>query len=568
MAAPPQNLRLKVLLGAAFAALLGWWLIPGSAADRAAFSLVARAVANPPYFISGFGSRQTPWSLRTFSATAATDKRHAPLIVALGDDPQGVFQTSPPSPVDMAVVFSNFQRLGAKKAASAAVLAWDAPDVIGLTALETTLGKFDSLVMAAPVTRGASPQPIPPVFRRSSLPLSAVIGDPSMIPIVNRIPLPGVILGGTNANAGFQTIDSEKPDGPPFLLARWDDRVVFAFPLMVVLQRLEIPVDTIEIRPGSYIKLGKHGPTVPIDRHGRMTAPVARAKPYARIVAEDLIDGGDGLFPRQAPDPVILRDDRGLAEPATRQFSGSVAGVIAAIASDSGMAEPVAFPRPGIMREWLMLAVFCVMAAMVAGLAPLAARICYGLLGAAAVVVQFVGFGMAEAWLPGLAAWLAIASAWGCSRFLASRQTSKPGPTWIAGDVRDEAAPPTGGCEEKSATVEGNERPATDSQSQPILTDRPEADPCHDESIPADLTEAAAPPPEPPKKKPRAPRRKAEPKPPAEIPASPKPKRTRKPAAAEPSAETAPKPARKTTARKTTARKSAKRKSGEAPPDA
>jgi hypothetical protein len=562
VAAPPHRLRLKVLLGAAFAALLGWWLIPGSAPDRAAFSLVARAVANPPFFIGGFGTRQTPWSLRTFSAATATDKRHAPLIVALGDDPQGVFQTSPPSPVDMAVVFSNFQRLGAKKAASAAVLAWDAPDVIGLTALETTLGKFDSLVMAAPVTRGASPQPLPPVFRRTSVPVSAVIGDASMIPVVNRIPLPGVILGGTNASAGFQTIDSEQADDPPFLLARWDDRVVFAFPLVVVLQRLEIPVDAVEIRPGSYLRLGKSGPTVPIDRHGRMTAPLSRTKPYARIVAEDLIDGGDGLFPRQAPDPVILRDDRGSAEPSTSRFSANVAGVIAAIASDSGMAEAVSYPRPALTREWLLLAAVCALAAMIAGLAPMASRICYGLLGTAVVIAQFIGFGMAEAWLPGLAAWLAIATAWGFHHLLTILQNAKTDLTFSF-EGMDGSPQPSGECVENESTHETIHDPPMVEHSPPIPADRPEVGPCPDESVSPDLTEPVPSPAEPPKKKPRAPRRKAEPKPAAEIPSeAPKPKRTRKTATPEPAAEATPKPARKSAARK-----SARRKTGDAPPD-
>jgi hypothetical protein len=528
VAAPPHRLRLKVLLAAAFAALSGWWLIPGSAPDRAVFSLVARAVANPPYFIGGFGSRETPWSLRTFSATAATDKRHAPLIVALGDDPQGVFQSSPPSPVDMAVVFSNFQRLGAKKAASAAVLAWDSPDVISLTALETTLGRFDSLVMAAPVTRGASPEPLPPAFRKTSVPVSSVVGDASEIPVVNRIPLPGVILGGTNASAGFQTIDSESAEGPPFLLARWDDRVLFAFPLVVVLQRLEVPVDGVEIRPGAYLKLGKNGPTVPIDRHGRMTAPIAKVKPYARILAEDLIDGGDSLFPRQAPDPVILRDDRGSAEPGTRRFSEGVTGIIAAIASDSGMAEPVSFPRPGLMREWLMLAIVCAIAAMVSGLAPLASRIGYGLLGVAVLIAQFIGFGMADSWLPGPAAWLAVATAWCASRL----PHTKTG--------RDHTPQPS---------VESGRNDPIDE----TLADRP------DETVTAVLTETVPSPAEPPKRKPRAPRRKAEPEP---VEETPQPKRARK-TAAEPSADTPPKPARKTAARK-----SARRKSGETPPGA
>ncbi len=538
MAAPPDRLRLKALLGAAFAALAGWWLFPGTAPDRAAFLAVARGVANPPFFVSGFGSRETPWSLRTFSAATETDRSHAPLIVALGDDADGVFQGNPPSPVDMAVIFSNFHRLGAKKAASAAVLAWDAPDVIGLTALETTLGKFDSLVTAAPVSRGASPQPLPRQFRKTSVPVSAVIGDASMIPVVNRVPLPGVILGGENAKAGFQAIGSEPREGPPFLLARWDGRVVFAFPLVVVMQRLGVPVDAVEIRPGMHLKLGKHGPTVPIDRYGRMSIGVARTMPFARILAEDLIDGGDGLFPRQAPDPVILCDERGLSEPATRAFSAEMAGVVAAIASDSGMTAVAAYPRPGWFGEWLMLAVFATLAAAAAGLGRFAARICYGLLGCGVLVVQFIGFGMAEAWLPGLAALGSIGAAWLVPAWVTYRRQGKD---LAIGEVGEEPEPEPVNPPDAGVEVMPSEPDEVEETASPVLSDH--AGP------PAPAPDA------PPKKKARAPRRKAEPKPkPETAEEAPKPKRTRKPKEEVKAEVVTPKPARKRAARKSAKR--------------
>jgi hypothetical protein len=529
VAAPPDRLRLKVLLGAALVAMSGWLVIPGSALDRLAFVFVARGSANPPLFVTGFGSRSTPWNLRTFSASAEADARHAPLVVALGDDPQGIFQSSPPSPVDMAVIFSNFQRLGARKAASAAVLAWDDPDVIGLAALEKTLGKFESLVMAAPVTRGASPQPVPPEFRRASLPLSAVSGDPSFIPQVNRIPLPDVVLGGQLA--GFQVIDSEAPGPSPFLLARWEDRVIFSFPMMVVLQRLEIPVDKVEIRPGEHLKLGKNGPIVPIDRHGRMVTPAGKTKPFASIAAEALIDGDDDLFPRQAPDPVILLDDRGSAEPATRAFSARLSPVIAAIASDSGMSQGKDYPRPRLGMEFLLLLVLCGLCAAITGLRGMAGWVCFGLVATMLITAQFLGFS-AGWWLPGPTGIVTLAAAALLSNWL-GRATLK--------DPAVASAPPS---------------PAPAATPAISLPDSvPDASPTGDETPrPGEAHDAPAAVPV--KKKPRAPRRAtpaAETAAPSADTEPPKPKRTRtrKSVARD---EGASKPARKT-ARKSTSRK-------------
>ena len=346
--------RFKVLLAAAATATVAWLWLPGTALDRAAFSAVARGFANPPFFISGNGSHAGPWKLRTFVSHAKPDSRQSPVIVSLGDDPEGVFQSSPPSPIDLAVILANFQRLGAKKAATAAVLAWDAPDPIGLTALDKAISRFDSLVMAAPLSRGAVPEPMPPAFRRASIARDKVHGDVSSLPVVNRIPIPGIILGKENTLAGFQLLESEPATDFPPLLARWEDRIVFSFPLLTVLQGLELPLDGIEIRPGQFLKLSPDGPILPIDQYGRLTIPLKPLAPGAEIPAEALIDGGDELFPKQAPGSVILRDLRSAAEPATRAYSRQLPALIATITS-AGLAPEhefcAAFKRMGNRRS-------------------------------------------------------------------------------------------------------------------------------------------------------------------------------------------------------------------------
>ncbi|RPJ34335.1 MAG: hypothetical protein EHM17_06970 [Verrucomicrobiaceae bacterium] len=418
---------LRVPLTAALAAFIGWILLPGTALDRAAFKTVARSTANPPFFITGEGSHANPWKLRTFASKQRLDPKRAPLIVSLGDDPEGFFQSSPPSPIDFAVILSNFQRLGAGKAATAAVLAWDKPDPIGLAALDKTLGRFDSLVMAAPLTRGAVAEPMPAAFRNASVSVSRIHGDITSLPVVNRVPLPGVILGKENTRAGFQTLDSEPASRFAPLLARWDDRVVFAFPLLAAMQGLDLPLDGIEIRLGEYLKLSPQGPVVPLDRFGRLALPLGQVTPFAEIAADALIDGGDDLFPKQAPEPVILRDDHSAAEPATRAFSGNLAPVIAAIASDTGLAPARVIARFTCCQEIVLLSLLIAALKLISLLPSYPRNIAFVLLAGFCLTAQILATASAV-WLPWLAAFAAIATTFVVCKLSPSVTTSPVNP--------------------------------------------------------------------------------------------------------------------------------------------
>ncbi|MEY3895656.1 MAG: hypothetical protein RLZZ214_1175 [Verrucomicrobiota bacterium] len=403
--------RFGVLLVSAAAAMGVWQWIPGTPLDRAAFSAVASGFVNGPLFVSGQGTHASPWKLRAFSSETKPDKRQAPVIVSLGDDLEGFFKSSPPAPIDMAVVFKNFQRLGAKKAATAAVLAWETPDTIELAALEKSLDRFDALTMAAPLSRGVVTAPMPPAFRRASIPVTAVHGDTSALPVVNRIPIPGVILGGEKTRAGFSVLESETPGQFLPLMARWEDRVVLSFPLLTVLQRFDLPPAGMEVRLGEFLRLGPNGPIVPIDRYGRLELPLKPLSAYAQFPAEALIDGGDGLFPKQAPDPVILRDDRSAAEPGTKAFSKSLSAIIAAISSDDGMGKIRAYPR--LEKKWELWILGTVVAVLTAlcGLATFSRHVAALVFAGICIAAQWIAFGTAAIWLPGfplLAAVLAM----------------------------------------------------------------------------------------------------------------------------------------------------------------
>ncbi len=393
--------RSLVLLFAGGAAFGTWAALPGTVIDRAAFRAVVRGFANPPFFISGSGSRAEPWSLRTLSATPHVPPEAAPVVVDLGDDPGGVFQSSPPSPVDIAVILRNLRRLGADEVAVAAWLAWEQPDAISLAALELELEEFSAVLTAAPLSRGPVGEPLPPAFREASLPLAAVEGDVSQLPQVNRVPLPGLVLAG---KAGFTVLEAEPGNGVP-LLARWDDRVVLAFPLLALLERENLPLDGLEIRPGEFLRLAPAGPVVPIDASGRLTARLPDMPPRTPIAAEDLIDLDGERFAGELP---VVRDLQSAADPATRRFSTSVSAVVAAIASDAGLSDPGTFRRLPATWEAAVLGGVTLLSAAVSGLSRFRRTVLLGSLAGVCLAAQWIGAGVAGVWLPGIPALVAV----------------------------------------------------------------------------------------------------------------------------------------------------------------
>ena len=416
-----------VLLVSAAAALGAWQWIPGTFVDYTIFETVAGGSSNGALFISGKGTRTEPWNLRTFSTDKKADKRQAPVIVSLGDDLKGFFQSSPPAPIDVAVIFSNFHRLGAKKAATSAVFAWEKPDPIGQAAFEKSLDRFDSLVMAAPLSRGVVSSPMPPAFRRTSIAEGKISGETSALPLVNRLPIQGIVLGGERTLAGFSSLESEPSSRFVPLMARWEDRVVFSFSLLTVLQRLDLPLEGVEVRLGKFLKLGPVGPIVPIDESGRLALPLKPLSAFAEISAEALIDGGDDLFPKQAPDPVILRDDQTAAELSTREFSRDLSAVIAAIASNQGLSEAQEFPR--LSQDWELgiLAAVVVVMILLGGASDFVRPVGALLLAGVCVAAQWIAFGVGSIWLPGVPMLVAIVAAMVVYRLLAGKSPEHAG---------------------------------------------------------------------------------------------------------------------------------------------
>jgi hypothetical protein len=346
--------HLKSILCAA-AALLAWAVLPGTFIDRGLFALTARAFAEPTFFITGRGIHENAHNLRTLKRQATQPADPLPDIT-ITDDPDRVFQTSPPSPVDYAIILKNLRRMGRESIAIGMPLAWPEPDVISLMALDLQLDALASVVTAAPLSRGPIPSPLPPAFRRASVAVSEIHGNTRNLPLVNRVSIPDVMLGNTTSLAGFTALESEPESGPPHLLARWDDRVVLSFPLLAALADHEISPEKIEIRMGNFISLGKDGPFIPIDEFGRLAFSPPSSDGSTSIPAESLIDAPDDFLNERRAGTVLIRNGMSAADESSLRFSESLVPTASLLADPSGTSTSRAFTRIPRPAELLLLA--------------------------------------------------------------------------------------------------------------------------------------------------------------------------------------------------------------------
>ena len=400
---PLRTVRLLIPL---LAGLMVWKILPGGKADRWWFETTVRGFINPPWFLDGRGSLEDPWSLRAASPRLAASRKAAPPTVSLGDDEDGIFQSSPPSPVDMSLILRNLHRLGAGKAALATILAWPEPDMISITALEISMQPFERILTTAPLTRGAVPESIPPAFRRASLPFPKDHPAATTLPAVNRSAVPDAILGGENALAGFCWLETEPENLPQPLLARWQDRVVLSFPVLVALERLNLPVEGVRWLPGRALLLSEHGPVIPLDEHGRLPIPPPGIDPPSFIPVAELIDGEEGLLPADTPSPWLVVDQQSAADPSLRRFGEQLPSWLDAIQREAGLAPARRFVRPGAALEIFLLTLLAGLALLARFAPPLGCRVLWSVLGALAWGGQWAA--AAAGW------WVSCAPAWAC----------------------------------------------------------------------------------------------------------------------------------------------------------
>lgn len=438
MSTAPEN-RLRVLIAAVLAvgALLHfapqWGWLPK--AERGLFTLVVGGFTNPPLFIDGHGSSAEPWSMRTLG-TQAKPKLDLPTVVSLNDDINQVFQSQPPSPVDFAILFKNLQRVGAKRIAVADAMVWEDSDPIQMKAFSQTLAGFEAAAVATPLARGAIEETPPAAYIRASVPVTQVSGDVSVLPVVNRATLAGPAVDADDVFAGFSRLESETADAKRLqLVARWGDRVVLAFPLVAVLAQRGIPASEVKIKLGESIKLGSRGPMVLIDAFGRgeyvvpvkvkekaipdqedaaLTVELPGGKKLQDKVmpAEKLLDLPDGTFADKAPF-VLLRNDRSKVSSAERAFSASLVPTMIALASESGLDAAKIARQLSPRGEFILIVWMVFVLVWIAGAASAFRRnIGFGSVLGVIAAAQWIAYGLANFWLPGLWMTLVLLPAW------------------------------------------------------------------------------------------------------------------------------------------------------------
>jgi hypothetical protein len=321
---------------------LACWFIPGSSVERYAFLFTTIPFSGSESVIDGDGSFEKPYAHKS-TKPLDFNKINQPIDIAITDDPNQIFQSSPPSPVDFAMILNNLRRLKQDSIAIGIPLTWTEPEAIPLAALDKQLDSIQHLITSAPLSRGATPSPIPPSFRRASIPLSQLHGNTALVPVVNRIPIPGVLLGndptlpGFTSFAGFTTLESEPDQNSLPLIAIWDDRVVLSFHLLAALNHLQIPPSSIEIHLGRHIYLGKKSHYIPIDNYGRLSLfpePFKKLKTQP-FPAEDLLDATEQTLPKQSFKPLVIRSTHSAQDLSSMEFSNNLIQTITLLSNPS-----------------------------------------------------------------------------------------------------------------------------------------------------------------------------------------------------------------------------------------
>ena len=402
--------RILQLIICAIAALLAWTVLPGTFIDRGLFSLTARTFAEPPFFITEKGGAASTHTLHTLNQQTTIASEPLPDIV-ITDDPDRVFQASPPSPVDFAIILKNLRRLGRDSIAIGTPLAWSEMDGISMMALDQQLDALRSVVMAAPLSRGPIASPLPSAFRRASIAVSDIHGNARHLPIVNRVSIPDAMLGNSNSLAGFTALESE-PDGEsPYLLARWDDRVVFSFPLLAALADHKALAEKVEIRLGNYISLGKEGPYIPIDEFGRLTFRPPSSTNSSSIPAESLIDAPDDVLTGLRAGTLLIRNGMSAADEASARFSDSLVPTVSLLADPSGTSASKAYNRIPWSSELLLIASVLSLLHGLANFPKMGGRLALMILAGVIVIIHLIVVPVSGIWPPTFPALAAVLAA-------------------------------------------------------------------------------------------------------------------------------------------------------------
>jgi hypothetical protein len=348
---------------------------------------------------SGNGSQDRPWQRwKTKPALASEPVR----VLSVDDDPDAWFSSSPPSPVDCALMFSRLREAGHSTVGCGYLMAWDDPEALALLALRKQLDELDSAVLGLPLARGAVAEPLPASFLRLSVDAKQIDGDVSSLPQMNRVAVPNAELGGERTLAGFTILENEKnaSDTHPHVIARWGERIIFSLPLATEIAALKIDPEEIRILSGSEIRLGIGGPVIPVDEFGR--TPIAPDAPILDIPAWKIVAEDNPVPP--ARDPLLIRDHRDEMPEADRAWSDDLPRAAHTLRIAPRYQKPVILSRLEALAEMALFGLIVLFAAWAASLERFGWRLLTVLMAAAlSAELVYLFAARQNLWLPPLA---------------------------------------------------------------------------------------------------------------------------------------------------------------------
>lgn len=391
--------RYPSIIACTVAAFAAWFIVPNTMLDRGLFHLMASYFFESPYFVSGKGHYADPYTLRAEARNEQNQESKPLLQIAITEDEERIFQSSPPSPLDFAVILKNLRRMGRHSVAIGLPLAWSDTDRISHSALEQQLGELDQAITSAPLSRKPSSSALPMAFRRAALDLDQVQGDIKLLPIVNYVSMPNAILGSGSSWAGFSQLESEPESSRHRLMARWDDRVVLSFPLLAVIHQFKANPEEIKVQLGKWISLSHSGPFIPIDEFGRLALELPDMH-NSSIPAEKLIDAPADFLASFRSRIALIRNEIFSADEAAIRASNDNAATLAFLSARSGAWRSKSYQRLPWLIEMLMIdSLLC----LIFGLSLLPRhrfQLCIAALACIVLMLQIALFGAAELWLP------------------------------------------------------------------------------------------------------------------------------------------------------------------------
>lgn len=350
--------RKKSILASAAVALAAWWTFPAAGIDRTLFYLTTKPIAKSGSFTSGRGTEDKPFTLHSLRDNPPDISESLPLDIVFSDESATYFESSPPSATDMAGILKSLRKLGRESVAIGIPMVWADPNVLYLTALDQQLDSFSTAITSAPLSRRPEASALPSAFRRASIPLSGIKGNSQLLPIVNYVPIPDVVLGNKNSLAGFTTLESESATDHPYLLARWDDRAVLSFHLLAALDHFHVAPSEISVHLGKWISLSPDGPFIAIDEFGRLRVrpPSYFSSLYPPVPAENLILAPDDFLAESHSGTTLIRSSISTTDPTAAAYSESLVASIAILSYPEGTIYSRRFPRLPWYADLLLIA--------------------------------------------------------------------------------------------------------------------------------------------------------------------------------------------------------------------